>query len=254
MDPLSLVTACALMFRQSPDGLRCAPPIAVVTGHSVRQDQGQFGEAGPTKWRVEIAKAAARFRIPEAWISAVMNAESGGHTKLGGLPITSSAGAMGLMQLMPSTYEEMRQRYGLGTDAFNPNDNIIAGTAYLRSMYERYGYPHLFGAYNAGPGRYDAYILNGRPLPSETRDYVEKIVPGVTLKGEFHSRQAAGRVSGSVVKRAKIGTQNSLFFVKSGDEYAAKNADLTLVTHARNGRAEAALFVPLSGDLHKSEN
>jgi soluble lytic murein transglycosylase-like protein len=124
------------------------------------------------RWQSFITQSARRFGIPEAWIRAVMAAESGGRTSLAGRPITSSAGAMGLMQVMPDTYEDMRQRYGLGTDPHDPRDNILAGTAYLRTMYDRYGYPGLFAAYNAGPGRYDDYLRDGKPLPAETRTYL----------------------------------------------------------------------------------
>ena len=79
---------------------------------------------------------------------------------------------MGLMQLMPETWVELRDRYGLGLDAYNPHDNILAGTAYLRALYERYGYPGLFAAYNAGPARFDDHLVSGRPLPPETRAYL----------------------------------------------------------------------------------
>ena len=61
---------------------------------------------------------------------------------------------MGLMQVMPGTYSDLRNRYALGGDSYDPHDNIFAGTAYLRQMYERYGYPSLFAAYNAGPKRW----------------------------------------------------------------------------------------------------
>jgi soluble lytic murein transglycosylase-like protein len=62
---------------------------------------------------------------------------------------------MGLMPVMPDTYQEMRLRHGLGPDAYDPRDNILAGTAYLAEMVARYGYPWCFAAYNAGPGRLD---------------------------------------------------------------------------------------------------
>jgi soluble lytic murein transglycosylase-like protein len=98
-----------------------------------------------------------------------MRAESRGLTVWQGRPITSRAGAMGLMQLMPATWASMRSALGLGGDPYQPRDNILAGTAYLRAMYDRFGYPGLFGAYNAGPGRYGASVNAGRPLPDETR-------------------------------------------------------------------------------------
>src|SRR3546814_144360 len=80
-----------------------------------------------------------------------------------------------LMQLMPATWADMRRRLGLGSDPHAPRDNILAGTLYLRLMYDRFGYPGLFGAYNAGPARYAAYLEGRRSLPGETRDYLRKV-------------------------------------------------------------------------------
>ncbi len=127
------------------------------------------------RWRAEIADASARFGVPVAWIERVMRAESGGHTMLGGRPITSRAGAMGLMQLMPATWAAMRAAHRLGGNPHDPHDNILAGTAYLRAMYDRFGYPGLFAAYNAGPGRYAAHLASGRALPGETRAYLAQV-------------------------------------------------------------------------------
>lgn len=127
-------------------------------------------------WRPLASAAAARFGLPEAWVLAVIEAESGGRTEIGGRPTTSHAGAMGLMQIMPRTWASLRAAYRLGGNPHDPADNIVAGTAYLRAMYDRFGYPGLFAAYNAGPGRYGDYVSRGRPLPRETRDYVAKIL------------------------------------------------------------------------------
>jgi len=82
---------------------------------------------------------------------------------------------MGLMQLMPATWTAMRAAYGLGSNPHDPHDNIIAGTAFLRAMYDRFGYPGLFGEYNAGPGRYAAWRARGGPLPAETRAYLDMV-------------------------------------------------------------------------------
>lgn len=127
------------------------------------------------RWRPYIAEAAQRFAIPQAWIAAVMQAESAGQTQLDGRPITSHAGAMGLMQLMPGTWATMRRRHGLGPDPHDPRDNILAGAAYLREMHDLFGYPGLFAAYNAGPGRYAEHLRTGRPLPAETRAYIAQL-------------------------------------------------------------------------------
>src|SRR6056297_123238 len=120
-----------------------------------------------------IAEASARFAIPEHWIRAVMQAESAGDPGA-----VSRAGAMGLMQVMPGTWAALRQDHDLGADPFDTRDNILAGTAYLRAMLDRYGtVGGMLAAYNAGPGRYDAFLSEGRPLPAETRAYVAVLVP-----------------------------------------------------------------------------
>jgi hypothetical protein len=115
--------------------------------------------------------------MPEQWIRALMHQESGGNLYRGGRLITSTAGAMGLMQVMPGTYEELRTRHDLGPDPFDPHDNIMAGVAYMREMYDIYGSPGFLAAYNAGPNRLDDYLSNQRGLPEETRQYVAAIAP-----------------------------------------------------------------------------
>jgi len=128
------------------------------------------------RWRPLIADASARFGVPVAWIAQVMRTESGGRTLLNGHPIISPAGAMGLMQLMPTTWSDMRARLGLGSDPYAPRDNILAGAYYLRLLYDRFGYPGLFAAYNAGPRRYADHLATGRALPSETRTYLASVI------------------------------------------------------------------------------
>ena len=84
---------------------------------------------------------------------------------------------MGLMQLMPGTWARQRARFSLGQDPFDPRDNILAGTSYLREMYDRYGAQGFLAAYNAGPGRYEDWLAGRRSLPLETRRYVARIAP-----------------------------------------------------------------------------
>ena len=127
------------------------------------------------RWRPMIEEASTRFGIPTSWIERVMRVESRGLTMLNGRPIRSRAGAMGLMQLMPATWKEMRARLALGANPDDPRDNILAGTFYLRLMYDRFGYPGLFGAYNAGPGAYAAYLAGTRRLPGETAAYLRSV-------------------------------------------------------------------------------
>lgn len=120
-----------------------------------------------------IVEAAQRFGIPAPWIVAVTRAESANDPRA-----VSHAGAMGLMQVMPGTWAALRARHGLGDHPHDPRDNILAGTAYLREMWDRYGnVAAMLAAYNAGPGRYDDYLETGRALPAETRAYVAALAP-----------------------------------------------------------------------------
>jgi len=137
------------------------------------------------RWTPFITEASRRFGIAETWIKAVMRMESGGRTMLDqNRLIKSDAGAMGLMQIMPETYNDMRQQHGLGADPYNPRDNVLAGAAYLRWLYEKYGYPKMFAAYNAGPGTLDAQAAGARSLPGETRAYVKGIANILGPKSE----------------------------------------------------------------------
>jgi soluble lytic murein transglycosylase-like protein len=178
--------------------------------------------AGPVdRWAAQIAEASSKFGIPQDWIRRVMSIESGGETSLGGQPIVSRAGAMGLMQLMPATWREMRGLLGLGADPNDPRDNILAGSLYLRRMYDRFGYPGLFAAYNAGPGRYSEFLSAARPLPAETRTYLANAKRTVPY--------AAGAVP-----------RHELTLVAAATEARRRQ---TRVGAASAGR----LFVPLSG-------
>ena len=127
MDLMTFVAACALGFR--------AELFVPLVTHDDCSASAAMGTAGIPRngrpnierWATYIAEAARRFGRPEAWVRAVMQAESRGDAHA-----TSPAGAMGLMQIMPETYAELQVRYGLGANAYDPHDNIIAGTAYMR--------------------------------------------------------------------------------------------------------------------------
>ncbi len=128
------------------------------------------------RWSPQILAASKRFKISALWIRAVMEIESGGRTMLdANRKIVSPAGAMGLMQLMPKTWSEMRASYRLGVDPFDPHDNIFAGAAYLKQLYLSYGYPTMFAAYNDGPGMLAAHAALHQPPPAETESYVRDI-------------------------------------------------------------------------------
>lgn len=136
------------------------------------------------RWQSYIAEATRRYVLPESWIRAVMRAESAGCTRLDGRPTTSPAGAMGLMQLMPATWAELRQRYDFGADPYAPRDNILAGAAYMREMVDRFGVPGAFAAYHAGPARYAAHVGQGGALPLETRRYLAQVSAAVGIEYE----------------------------------------------------------------------
>lgn len=124
-----------------------------------------------------VNEAASRFGIPELWIDAVMQAESRGNANA-----TSVKGAMGLMQIMPQTWANLRARYGLGANPYDPWDNVLAGTAYLRELYDRYGFDGFLAAYNAGPDRYESSLTTGRALPAETVAYVVRVTQTIGQK------------------------------------------------------------------------
>jgi D-alanyl-D-alanine carboxypeptidase len=143
-------------------------------------------------WGPYISEASTRYGVPGQWIRAVMRQESGGQEQA-----VSPVGAMGLMQVMPETYEGLRERYGLGDDPYDPHNNILAGTAYIREMYDRFGAPGFLAAYNAGPDRVDAYLAGGSGLPDETVNYLASVTPNlgnaVPLSGPLATYASAHR-------------------------------------------------------------
>lgn len=149
----------------------CAVVAGGFASEAAAQPQPLAAHCGPALPLAEaIARASARFAIPEGLIHSVIDAESNFMVRA-----VSPKGAMGLMQLMPGTWAELRIRYALGADPFDPCDNVTAGTAYLRELLDRYGDPGFLAAYNAGPGRYEAYLRGARRLPAETLAYVARL-------------------------------------------------------------------------------
>ncbi len=188
-----------------------------------------------------VAEASRRFGIPQAWIWAVMRAESAGDVRA-----ISHAGAMGLMQIMPDTWAYLRARYGLGDDPYHVRDNIIAGTAYLRELHDRFGSPGFLAAYNAGPGRYEQHLATGRPLPRETRAYLAILAPMVG--GSQPDRATIAPVDPLAWMRAP------LFAMRADDARAAPQAatetppdDETAAQNVASEEPPERLFVPLSG-------
>jgi len=146
-----------------------------------------------SRWVPHIREASQRYDMPEKWIRAVMMRESNGRaTTNSGKVLTSSAGAIGLMQVMPGTYELMRAKYGLGSDPSDPHENIMAGTAYLREMYDLFGAPGFLAAYNCGPACYAQHLAGKQRLPRETKMYLAALTPVLRGTGPREPSLAAG--------------------------------------------------------------
>jgi len=118
---------------------------------------------------VLIARAAEKHNVPATFIQSIVAAESNFDCAA-----MSAKGAVGLMQLMPSTAADF------GADPAVPEQNIDAGTRYLRWLMDRYqkhksnSIKRVIAAYNAGPGMVDRY--QGIPPFRETRNYVARVL------------------------------------------------------------------------------
>ncbi|MGL4388561.1 MAG: lytic transglycosylase domain-containing protein [Brevinema sp.] len=128
--------------------------------------KNMIDSSNPGTWDQIIKKAGSEFDIDERLIHAVIQAESAYNPQA-----VSRVGAQGLMQLMPNTAKEL----GV-TDSFNPEQNIIGGTKYLREMLNYYkgDLTKTLAAYNAGPDAVDR--SNGIPPYRETQEYVPKVL------------------------------------------------------------------------------
>jgi hypothetical protein len=191
-----------------------------------------------------VTEAASLFSIPARLIDAVIEAES-----FGDATATSPKGAMGLMQIMPRTWADLRARYALGANPYDPHDNILAGAAYLRELYDRYGPDGFLAAYNAGPGRYEEFLTTGRTLPPETLTYVVQVT---SLIGEGSARGV-----GLATSSSSFWTTSRLFTVCGENKMAAAqttaavSVDRTPAAQQpqssfRLAPQSAGLFVPLS--------
>ncbi len=175
-------------------------PVVFQSVSAFAKEQAMSAKDLMARWEPVIKEAAKRFKVSENWIRAVMRVESGGRTMLAeNKPITSDSGAMGIMQVMPETYQDMRQLHGLGADPYDPRDNVLAGAAYLHWLEGKYGYPEMFAAYNGGPEAVDDFLAHGTKLPKETSNYVDAVAK-ILGGGAKLSRQASlTRPDGSAI-------------------------------------------------------
>jgi hypothetical protein len=185
--PLAAVMALSLLAA-------CAQTNTAPT-RSAGVARGSYDPPGPPSdpWGPWIREASRRFDVPERWIREVMRQESGGRAGA-----TSPVGAMGLMQVMPGTFRELQRRHDLGDDPYHPYDNLMAGTAYIRQMYELYGSPAFLAAYNAGPRRLENYLYNRQGLPAETRNYVARVGPRIITSSPVRRAPAEIYAAGEI--------------------------------------------------------
>lgn len=115
-----------------------------------------------------IQKAARETSVDSSLIHSVIRVESAGNARA-----ESRAGARGLMQLIDSTAKD----YGVKR-VFDPKENILGGSRYLRDLIDRFGDTRLaLAAYNAGPANVEKY--GGMPPFKETQDYVKRVLESV---------------------------------------------------------------------------
>lgn len=119
------------------------------------------------KYAPIIAKAAAKYKIDEKLLHAVIQTESAYDVKA-----VSSAGAVGLMQLMPAT----AKRYGV-SNRTNATQNIEGGTRYIKDLFKMFdsNLDLVLASYNAGEGAVKKYKNTIPPYP-ETQGYVKKVL------------------------------------------------------------------------------
>lgn len=218
--PLALM--CAVL-RTAPilllgHWIACSDPEAALAQNR------QVATAPPRNYEPHITEASRRFRLPRNWIRVVLAVESAGDERA-----VSRKGAIGLMQIMPKTWLELRARYRLGSDPYDPHDNIIAGSAYIRELLDRYGSPGWIAAYNAGPARYEASLKGGR-LSRETRDYLAAIASAI---GSGDTAKAA-----SPARPTSSGWRNAPLFVLQPKEDTSAT-DSHRVEHSRVGASQA---------------
>lgn len=227
------------VYRQTLLLLACTLAVCAGSTVSIAQSASVAHLAAASPYAAHIIEASQRFQLPAAWIRAILRVESNNDPRA-----ISPKGAMGLMQIMPRTWAGLRVRYRLGSNAYDPHDNIIAGAAYIRELYDRYGSPGWIAAYNAGPSRYEA-CLSGHPLPPETRAYVATVVPN--LDGDSDTGATA-----IATTTPHIWTRAPLFIAQQQRKSAAVSVSAERLPNAAVAVptvGDVSAIVPQSGDL-----
>ena len=242
-----LTAASTMAALRSLGSMLCI--VMVLAASMLLCSAAHAGQASPATHRASgkslhpfaafVTEASRRFAVPEHWIRAVMRVESGEKSRA-----RSQKGATGLMQIMPKTWAELRARHSLGADPYDPRDNILAGAAYIRELYDRYGAPGFLAAYNAGPGRYERHLATGRPLPAETQAYVATLAP--MIKSTRIDVQIAA------VERSFAWANSSLFAARSAGTLpdSKSSADMRQNRSSRtHAVVDLSALVPQSSNL-----
>ena len=165
-----------------------APPQDTSEVEAPKATSTRHKAVNPGLYKSVIEGLSSKYDIPSKLLMSVVHSESGFNPNA-----TSSAGAIGLMQLMPGTARD------LGVDPTDPMQNLEGGTRYLKQQLDRFGsVPLALAAYNAGPGAVKKY--GGVPPFKETRDYVDKVMEGVGkyadggLVGLYQKYEDGGKV------------------------------------------------------------
>ena len=161
---ISRISLVELLQALSSISSRKNVPVNAETGNRIvsgDKDKKTFAEI--------IREASARYGVDESVIRAVIKQESSFNPKA-----VSGCGAQGLMQLMPTTAQSLGVK-----DAFNPEENIMAGTHYLKQKLDEFdgNLALALAAYNAGSGAVRKY--GGIPPYQETRAYVNKVIKSI---------------------------------------------------------------------------
>ena len=156
----------------------------------------------------------------------------------------SSAGAIGVMQLMPKTAKS------LGVDPLNPEENIRGGVTYLKQMYDKYQDPTLaLAAYNAGPGRLDKALKSGQgiaALPRETQNYIRMASGGEVQHFEDGGQPRVGRASQAVGSSIFPESQRTTAARKKRTPEPTESELKNLgIQHQRQGEQDARAALPV---------
>lgn len=154
--------------------------------------------------RAHALEAASRSGLAIDVVLRVMRAESGGSATA-----VSIKGAIGCMQIMPTTWTDLSRRYGLGSDPYDARMNMIGGALYLAELARRFGWPGAYSAYNAGPTRYMRYATKGVPLPAETVAYAARL---------------GGVAAPAVASLSRVRWQEARLFLARGDDPGERGA------------------------------